>query len=401
MANPYHDDTGKFCSKGEMQSALKRLASAGDTQGYFKLQAEYEAIETEKRLKDVSDASAMLAIAMRDNRTSNLELIERINQTENPEIIRAVAEADTSNWNIYLTDAVLKNPNTPDDVKQQIVSEISDSSVRAIIDAPTIAPETKLAVFNVHKGEPDLVSRLLADGKTLDPDTAYEYATKYPNTLDYYVKGYGIRSPEIEETLRNRILAFNKNPNSGSSLALIVGKKAKDEATINACIQNLKYGADHFIENPYFTQNNAAELLHKSNKYDYAGFKQLLSAPLNKTRFQNILQKLEEAPLAPLKPKSPTSAQMTYVKNELRKTKLRRAERPGDSTIVEYGNYIQANVDTYEDTYNKLVKEHATASKKKNLEKTKELQNRIDNVHSFRKTAGERQLLASIVNADS
>ena len=45
MPNPYHDENGRFCSKAEMESAVKRLAAAGDLEGYFSLRSDLEHIE--------------------------------------------------------------------------------------------------------------------------------------------------------------------------------------------------------------------------------------------------------------------------------------------------------------------------------------------------------------------
>lgn len=47
MANPYHDELGKFCSRNKMRAALSRLEKAGDVNGYMKLREEYEAIDKE------------------------------------------------------------------------------------------------------------------------------------------------------------------------------------------------------------------------------------------------------------------------------------------------------------------------------------------------------------------
>lgn len=44
MPNPYHDETGRFCSKDEMQGAINRLGEKGDLEGYFKLRTEYEGL---------------------------------------------------------------------------------------------------------------------------------------------------------------------------------------------------------------------------------------------------------------------------------------------------------------------------------------------------------------------
>lgn len=45
MANPYHDSTGKFCSKGEMRSAIADLATSGKLEEATKLAKELQEIE--------------------------------------------------------------------------------------------------------------------------------------------------------------------------------------------------------------------------------------------------------------------------------------------------------------------------------------------------------------------
>jgi len=45
MANPYHDELGKFCSRNEMRAALSRIQRIGDVEGYIKLRQEFEAID--------------------------------------------------------------------------------------------------------------------------------------------------------------------------------------------------------------------------------------------------------------------------------------------------------------------------------------------------------------------
>lgn len=44
MANPYHDELGKFCSRNEMRAAYLFLQKNGDAEGYLKLRQEYEAL---------------------------------------------------------------------------------------------------------------------------------------------------------------------------------------------------------------------------------------------------------------------------------------------------------------------------------------------------------------------
>lgn len=45
MANPYHDETGRFCSRNEMGTALNRLAASGKIAEYLALKADYDEIE--------------------------------------------------------------------------------------------------------------------------------------------------------------------------------------------------------------------------------------------------------------------------------------------------------------------------------------------------------------------
>jgi transcriptional regulator of heat shock response len=70
MANPFHDETGRFCSAGEMQDALTRLAATGDFAIYSKLKDEYEdAISETSKLNDL----AALKDALPVNGTQRLQ----------------------------------------------------------------------------------------------------------------------------------------------------------------------------------------------------------------------------------------------------------------------------------------------------------------------------------------
>lgn len=48
MANPYHDETGRFCSKGEMQKAISNAQKNGNWEAYFQLRTDFENIENNK-----------------------------------------------------------------------------------------------------------------------------------------------------------------------------------------------------------------------------------------------------------------------------------------------------------------------------------------------------------------
>jgi len=48
MTNPYHDETGKFCSRGEMMSRIDQIANSGKYEDYAKLRGDFEKIERKK-----------------------------------------------------------------------------------------------------------------------------------------------------------------------------------------------------------------------------------------------------------------------------------------------------------------------------------------------------------------
>lgn len=50
MANPYHDEMGKFCNKKEMLSAIQKLRDENDIDGYFILRNEFDRIEDGSRV---------------------------------------------------------------------------------------------------------------------------------------------------------------------------------------------------------------------------------------------------------------------------------------------------------------------------------------------------------------
>jgi hypothetical protein len=62
LANKYHDENGRFCSRDEMGKAVNRLALAGNTSGYLELNSELQAIirseENSNGLEELINASA-------------------------------------------------------------------------------------------------------------------------------------------------------------------------------------------------------------------------------------------------------------------------------------------------------------------------------------------------------
>lgn len=55
MPNPYHDELGRFCSKNEMEAALTRVATSGDTETYLTLKQDYDnAVKNDFTLEKIS-----------------------------------------------------------------------------------------------------------------------------------------------------------------------------------------------------------------------------------------------------------------------------------------------------------------------------------------------------------
>lgn len=118
MANPYHDENGMFCSKGEMGAAIERLATKSGAEAfdnYFKLRTEYENIESNK-----------LTISQDFMKTMNnngLYVFRDKNVTE--EDMRSVySMIDLNNPETFRNESIinmLESPNLPEDIKADIL----------------------------------------------------------------------------------------------------------------------------------------------------------------------------------------------------------------------------------------------------------------------------------------
>lgn len=53
MPNPYHDETGRFCSKNEMKQAIKRLSDSGEYHSAANLTHEFNKIEKTRQNRNI------------------------------------------------------------------------------------------------------------------------------------------------------------------------------------------------------------------------------------------------------------------------------------------------------------------------------------------------------------
>lgn len=94
MPNPYHDETGKFCSKGEMQQAIVRLVETGKFDEAMQLTSELKAITEPKETPTVVEKQPVKKI--RVNKKANTTAITKI-ITSNPKDFETYNREDYQN----------------------------------------------------------------------------------------------------------------------------------------------------------------------------------------------------------------------------------------------------------------------------------------------------------------
>lgn len=118
MANPYHDETGKFCSRDEMKAAIDKAAKSGNLELYSSLRKDMDEIEKGKLLVD------------KDTVMNALFVDKKLMTEENPENIRVayeelVKKKDVTGhgWHADRYAQLFLNPNTPEDIKEKILEK--------------------------------------------------------------------------------------------------------------------------------------------------------------------------------------------------------------------------------------------------------------------------------------
>lgn len=118
MANPYHDETGKFCSRGEMLSAIQRLGTNGGSTNYAeysRMRDEFEKIER----KNNGLAPTFFGIKSKELK-ADIELTNQVNHA----ITYHYVETANAALVVQVKD-LLNNPVDPN--KGSIHRQISDT----------------------------------------------------------------------------------------------------------------------------------------------------------------------------------------------------------------------------------------------------------------------------------
>lgn len=128
MANQYHDELGRFCSKNEMIAAVERVKQSGDFDAYFKIRQEYELASQNK----VIISEEIISKALRDSYNP-----ANYSGENSPELLRESynlwLRLDEDKRKDYNLVNIFVNPNTPRDVVEQIIANATPEQAERFI----------------------------------------------------------------------------------------------------------------------------------------------------------------------------------------------------------------------------------------------------------------------------
>ena len=148
MGNPYHDERGQYCSKGEMQKAIQRTAAAGNYSEMWKLKDSMKAIENgtapvQQAIKPVGTIRERRAKAFHDRNFAAPEQLDKRTASKDrntaPELLTKMATDKSAITRI----GVASNTSTPVATLTKL-SKDKDWGVRAAVSKNTATPLTVL-----------------------------------------------------------------------------------------------------------------------------------------------------------------------------------------------------------------------------------------------------------------
>jgi len=208
MANPYHDETGKICSREEMQSALKRLAQAENTKAYFELQSDFDVIDDAQHKEQENVIAGLRKVIDRTQKFNPdsvafaravAEVVKGLNDSSE---IRAVAEQGINSS--FMALELLKNKNTPEDVKELAVGKLSTADrgtlMRNDIDGSYIR-----FLLKVTPDDPDVITQAIRSFG-FSSEESLELARKAPHGMEeYFIHNEWVTTPELEVEAMNLV----------------------------------------------------------------------------------------------------------------------------------------------------------------------------------------------------
>lgn len=321
MPNPYHDETGKFCSKEEMGAAVDRLATAvavasddGEAgfkeryqqslDAYFELRRDYDAINRGVAEMPEDWVAAVSSSGLQNSLPNSEQGIEAIYRSGLSDELRK-----PSGFRTPKALGLFTNEHTPQWIKDDIYRNASPEIKAEMIEEMSrelfgnkyikITSEHLLPFTWGDNGHYDKVTRALLASSKLDFNAKYELAKERGNLgyfLDNHVLGRGsTRYSEIPEMEKDLKLEW-KNPlrpeKNRLYAAHMLARNTKDSnlrgelLKFDGGILNGESMLSSLAQNPNLNEGQSIDLLHQSLQTDAWDF-------------ELVYSNLSENPLAP------------------------------------------------------------------------------------------------------
>lgn len=259
MANPYHDDSGKFCSRGEMLSSIDNLVISGDVAGYMKLKDEFDAIEADNNVTiSKEDLNRLMETAPEEVKDSITPLKKPAN-SQISRIVKQVAydstgdrhaasgtveelyqKLDPSTLTEIVEDFSYRTNNGEGDYTEEIkkvleASKYEKNVMWAAVHTPGLSYEDKVDLVNQH--DVTLYSELAV----VHPEEVFS-----KNKDDFKAAMVHLRdNVKINPLDRSKMVQTNRG-----SMAVSLAERATDASDLELAETLVPYGkfADYSVE---------------------------------------------------------------------------------------------------------------------------------------------------------
>lgn len=266
MANPYHDETGKFCSRNEMGTALNRLAASGKIAEYLALKADYDEIEKDNVVIPKELYSTLVKKAHMEDEIPAESVSPAFNDldTGGLDFEKPYKYLDGDTLAEVVTDWSFRQQENKEgiDYRPHIYNALEWSKydrevVFAVVTTPGLDYKDKLNLVREH-----------------GQDFYYELADRYPE------KAFGENKEEFYSHIEEESKKVNTDEQAAFRLNSLV-KNAAQQATNSDDLAKLSrtehtayaYGnSGALVESPYVTKSIAYDTLTRECAVNRGGY---------------------------------------------------------------------------------------------------------------------------------
>lgn len=294
MPNPYHDETGRFCSKEEMGAAVDRLATAVAVAGddgksgfkeryqqtldaYFELRREYDAINrgvTEMPENWVGSIATSASVQSMPDTAAGIEgfyragLSDALRQRDDEHVYKAVDIYTHENTPQWIKDDIHRNASA--EIKAAMINHLSYGEKYPEISAPDLLPFTQ-----GDNGHSPKVTRALLASSRMGFDTKYELA-KDRGQLGWFISQDSRlenaryeRIPDLEADLKKEWRSPLRSADARHDAAMVLARNTRDQMLRESLRESAVGEADtvnqtvvgSLASNPYVQEDEGIELL--------------------------------------------------------------------------------------------------------------------------------------------